>query len=571
MSYAEKVSSYSAVTLLVVEDNHRLNRIYKSHLAEHDFRVLTALNFHEAMIVLSSEQVDIALIDYDLGDRKGLDLVKHLPKKELQHHIPVIVMGSQEHPGILQRCIELGVDDYLVKPINPLQLTLKIHSLLYHVRLAKIVSAQNIQLKELLSKAQLESQMVAHIFYNHLLSSQTQSVQGLTHLLSSTAEFSGDIILARYSPSGSLYIMHADATGHGLSATVTLMPVVDIFKAMVKKGYRIESIIKEINTRTLEQLPANLFVAASFLEVDFNKCDIKVWNGGMPDLLLLDDEQRLVHQFTSRYMALGILNPPDFETQLEVIKLPSSGRLISVSDGLIEQSDPMGQIFGLNRLLMALKSHTSNAPKGLLKDLEEHVGSHVFDDDVSVFELDVKTAISSHSAVSLDQALTETLDDIGPFTWSMELVGKQIAEQELPSQCNQFLLGMGFSHTLCQRVFTLISELINNAIDHGLLKLTSLLKSGSEGFLHYYQERDVRLAHLSRADQLSLSIGWYEADLGPCLEITVEDSGTGYTSTKPEKKMSSEHEFGRGLSLVKMLATELYIEKQGSSVRALLK
>ena len=565
-------STQGDITILVVEDDQSLNRMVKSHLVQQQFRVITSLNYDEAMIVLASEHIDIALVDYDLGERKGLDLIKNLPNTIKQKDIPVIVMGSSESSTILQACMEQGVDDFILKPINPLLLNLKIYSLIYHVRMSCIITEQNQKLTELITKADLEKQMVSHIMNNHLLSQQTSTVEGFEFFLQPTDDFSGDIIVARYAPSGSIFILHADATGHGLSATVTLMPIVSIFKTMVEKGHRLESIIREINISLSEQLPFDRFVAASMVEIDLNHHMLRVWNGGMPPLCLFDEHHQITHQFISKYMALGILDPEVFESRAETITLPVNAKLVSFSDAVLEQRDALGHAFGMSRLMLVLRQRHKNSLDQVLKALIEHTGYYKFDDDLSLYQFSIQEAVAAQQQLYLTKPVTHSLTEIAPFTWSLELVGKQIAHQELPSQCNQFLMGMGFHHSFCQRTFTIISELVNNAVDHGLLKLTSILKTGAEGFLIYYQERDSRLAELSHEDHLKLLIKWFEDDQGSCLLIEVKDSGDGYLlETANIDNPNLDNEFGRGLTLVKQLATDISIKEKGTRVSVTLR
>ena len=451
-------------------------------------------------------------------------------------------------------------------------LNLKIHSLMYHVRLSSIIAEQNQKLTELITKADLEKQMVSHLMNNHILSRETSKVTGLAFFLQPTEDFSGDIIVARYAPSGSIFILHADATGHGLSATVTLMPIISIFKAMVQKGYRVESIVREINMTLVQQLPEDRFVAASMVEVDLNHKVLRAWNGGMPALCLLDDSHQIIKEFSSNYLPLGILVSNQFESHAETIKLPDNATLISVSDAVLEQRDLLGFAFGKNRLMFALRQPHESSIDHILQALIEHTGSDQFDDDLSMYQLSLQQAIAAQKALYPAQTIIPSLSDVSPFTWSLTLEGKQIAKQELPSQCNQLLMTMGFHHSVCQRVFTIISELVNNAVDHGLLKLTSILKSGTEGFLAYYQERDIRLSQLSLSDHLKIVMNWFADEQGPCLLLEVKDSGEGYLLDDALiKHPALENEFGRGLTLVNQLANHMSINEKGTRVTVMLR
>ena len=148
-----------------------------------------------------------------------------------------------------------------------------------------------------------EAEMASHIFYNNLLDESSEDLRGFARYLLSKSDFCGDLTLARYSPSGSIFVLHVDAMGRGLSATVTLLPVVDVFHGMVDKGYALPMIVREMNRKFNYKLPADRFVAASLVEVDLLHEQIGVWNRGMPPIYMLDAKGKLVKTFNSIHIA----------------------------------------------------------------------------------------------------------------------------------------------------------------------------------------------------------------------------------------------------------------------------
>ena len=110
-------------------------------------------------------------------------------------------------------------------------------------------------------------------------------------------------------------------------------------------------------------------------------------------------------------------------------------------------------------------------------------------------------------------------------------------------------------------LFTVLSELYSNALEHGLLRLESAWKQDSDGFAFYYQERGARLQRLDN--------GWIRFWLdhqpvagGGCLTIECEDSGAGFASPG-----TSADYAGRGLALISALADEVSFSAQCSRVR----
>ncbi|KAA0875672.1 ATP-binding SpoIIE family protein phosphatase [Nitrincola tapanii] len=575
-----KVTERSDITLLLLETNPELNQLFSRFLEQQGYVVISVLNYAAALEVISSDiHIDIALLDHQDVRLSALDLLPHLVRDDYRFHIPVVIISASEDRELLSRCLQMGVDDYIVKPINPLLLCLKVDALVSKVRLARIITNQNTRLQNLIHHARMEQEMASHLFYTHLYNEQDSPLPGLSVRLESTAEFSGDLIQKALSPSGNLFILHADATGHGLSATITLMPMLSIFRAMVDKGYRLGNIIREINQRLESLLPPDRFVAASLIELDPHKQEVHVWNGGMPTLYLLDAEGEVKHSFRSRHMALGILEQQTLDANCEVIRVQSGCCLVGYSDGVTEQTGARGEPFGDTRLLQTLRHPPAldllgdpEGPaeiltEGVLYTLQQHASSRQFDDDVSLFVLEfaalLPRLLSYHDASGFAD-----LKHLAPFRWSMTLSGQQIQQQELAAQSIQLLRSMGFSEHQCQRVFTLLSELINNAIDHGILKLSSCNKVDQEGFMDFYLKREEALCQLAPQDQLTLILDWQQG-AKPTLQVEVIDSGQGFENL-PSPVTESQHCAGRGLMLVRQLSQSFTLLQGGRHACAIL-
>jgi len=120
-----------------------------------------------------------------------------------------------------------------------------------------------------------------------------------------------------------------------------------------------------------------------------------------------------------------------------------------------------------------------------------------------------------------------------------------------------------FSHDL----HTIFSELISNAIDHGLLGLDSALKQTADGFQKYYEYRIDRLNQLS--DQSILIMLRHEPDGdGGLLTIEVKDSGPGFNKDKVSDRLPSSDQFsGRGIPMLKKLCESVDYIGNGNTAR----
>ncbi|MBE0505578.1 MAG: SpoIIE family protein phosphatase [Marinospirillum sp.] len=501
---------------------------------------------------LAAQPFDLLIFD--------LDLVTHL---EAGWSLPVILLGQEVDEITLQFLFDLGVEDFLPKPVSSLSLSLKVRAFLKRVELSHLLQQQNRDLAQHVDAARSEAEMASYIFYNNLLDQITDSIRGFNRYLNSNSDFCGDLTLARYSPSGSIFVLHVDAMGHGLSATVTLLPVTDIFHSMVAKGYALPMIVREMNRKLNFKLPPDRFVAASLVEVDLLHEQVNIWNGGMPPIYLLDATGQVVRSFKSTHMALGILDNASFNSGVTRFPLPDDGGIFGCSDGLIDQVNAAGESFGAERLVQLLQESSRHSlMSSLTAALKEYSGLPHFDDDVSLYYLHF-----GELSVFLNQQQTSEsarrLRDIDPFRWELILKGRQIGEQDVASQCNELLQNMGLPQPFCQRVFTVISELSNNAIDHGILGLSSSLKTVTDGFAEYYIQREQGMRNLTADDVLSISLAWQPNEQNiPCLTIQIQQTGTGFDADRVLTQPASELS-GRGLLLVKRLSTSLEFQDGG--------
>ena len=139
---------------------------------------------------------------------------------------------------------------------------------------------------------------------------------------------------------------------------------------------------------------------------------------------------------------------------------------------------------------------------------------------------------------------------------------KKIASCEIPPLCNKFLQHFDINQSFCQIIFLVVSEMVSNAIDHGILRLESSMKDEPDGFNYYFRERDKRLAKLTADDFIELQLTWAANAIPPHLEVSVRDSGEGYDSSAIESNVETILS-GRGLQLIRNLAQKVEVFSAG--------
>lgn len=127
--------SDTSARLLVVDDN-KVNRLLLTRSLElQGHRVATAENGRIALEMLRAQDFDLMLLDIEMPELDGFGVLEQMVADHHLRDVPVIVTSSLEGLANVVRCLELGADDYLHKPMNPVLLKARLRSSLEKKRL----------------------------------------------------------------------------------------------------------------------------------------------------------------------------------------------------------------------------------------------------------------------------------------------------------------------------------------------------------------------------------------------------------------------------------------------------
>jgi adenylate cyclase len=125
----------SGARLLLAEDN-KVNRLLLTRNLELlGHRVNCAENGRIALEMLRKERFDLVLLDMEMPEMDGFQVLEEMVADAELRHVPVIVTSGLEGVEHVARCIDLGADDYLSKPVNAVLLKARINSSLEKKRL----------------------------------------------------------------------------------------------------------------------------------------------------------------------------------------------------------------------------------------------------------------------------------------------------------------------------------------------------------------------------------------------------------------------------------------------------
>ena len=145
---------------VLVADDDKINRIMLSRLLENEgYTPTTVVDGSEALEAVAKDSYDAVLLDIMMPGTDGIEVLRVLKSDSRWWHIPVIMVSAVEETDSIARCIELGAEDYLLKPFDPVLLRARVNACLARKRFHDleeeyhaIVKEQRAQLAELNSQ-----------------------------------------------------------------------------------------------------------------------------------------------------------------------------------------------------------------------------------------------------------------------------------------------------------------------------------------------------------------------------------------------------------------------------------
>jgi DNA-binding response OmpR family regulator len=111
--------------IFYAEDDQMMQKMVAYSLIRMGHEVITVDTGSEAIETLKSEKFDFVILDVFLPYFSGLDIAKFI-RSELKSDIPIIILSRSGENHIIKQAMDIGVNEYLVKPIEPDFLLLKI-------------------------------------------------------------------------------------------------------------------------------------------------------------------------------------------------------------------------------------------------------------------------------------------------------------------------------------------------------------------------------------------------------------------------------------------------------------
>lgn len=153
-------------TILVVDDEPKIVRVARDYLEYAGFHVVTAQDGKSAMTAWRSAKPDLIVLDLGLPNMDGLDVTRAIRREPAAHesNTPIIMLTARSEESDKLVGLELGADDYIVKPFSPKELVARVRAVLRRTEIisegGEIIRAGNVVLDTLRMRVTLDGKHI---------------------------------------------------------------------------------------------------------------------------------------------------------------------------------------------------------------------------------------------------------------------------------------------------------------------------------------------------------------------------------------------------------------------------
>ncbi len=144
-SLAPSIPADDAPHLLIVDDDRRIRDLLSRFLASEGYRVTTAESAADARAKLEGLHFDLLILDVMMPGESGFELAKSLRQTS---EVPILILTARDETAMRIEGLEIGADDYVAKPFEPRELSLRIANILKRAQPAAAPAPESVRFGE---------------------------------------------------------------------------------------------------------------------------------------------------------------------------------------------------------------------------------------------------------------------------------------------------------------------------------------------------------------------------------------------------------------------------------------
>lgn len=404
-------SSCALSTILVVDDNETNRDLLSRQIEAQGYQAVTAVDGRQAIKMIQTGEFDLILLDIIMPELDGYEVLKWIRNSDWRH-LPTIMISALDEMDSVIRCIEMGAEDYLAKPFNPVFLKARIGACLEQKRLrdqeslyvAQLAEANNkiislnsrLEAENLRLSAELEItkrlQMMLLPKEKELSQIENLDIAGFTE---PADEFGGDYydVLQHH---GRITIGIGDVTGHGLESGVLMLMVQTAVRTLMENNETEPKKFFEVLNRTIYKNVQRMDSTKNLSLCLVNYHEGVLSLSGQHEELVVVRSNGAVERIDTIDLGFPIgleetIEDFIFQTQ---VQLNTGDVVVLYTDGVTEAENNLGVQYGLENLCAIVKqSYQESAQdirQSVIANLRSHIGVQKVHDDITLVVLKQK-------------------------------------------------------------------------------------------------------------------------------------------------------------------------------------
>lgn len=386
--------------VLVVDDSRTMRLALIRALNNLGFNnIKEAANGRHALEMIRVQSFDLMLLDMEMPEMDGMQVLVGLRKDPQIAGLPVIVISGAEQVDSAVKCIEAGAEDYLPKPFNATLLRARVTTSLEKKRLRDLDRLRLRQLqaeKESLERMQRrlnEELAEAANYVRSILPEPTTDPLRIDWKYQPSTELGGDAFGYHWIDPDHLAVYLLDVCGHGVGASLLSVTAMNVIRSgsLPKTDFRDPgAVLSGLNNAFLMDRQNNMYFTLWYGVYHVPSRTLRYSSGGHPPALLLSSGvsgPAVSRQLRAAGLIVGAVEDMVYNT--ESCQIAAGDSLLVLCDGCYEIKDAHGEFMEFEAFERFMRQHSAapDALERLHSWVRERHGEGPLDDDFSIVRI----------------------------------------------------------------------------------------------------------------------------------------------------------------------------------------
>jgi sigma-B regulation protein RsbU (phosphoserine phosphatase) len=382
------IAAAKAAKILIVDDQEENCAVLQRRLEKEGHACIAVHDGETALDRLAAEPFDLVLLDIMMPGIDGREVLRRIKTDEKLRHLPVIMISALDQLDSVVECIQLGAEDYLPKPFNPVLLRARIGSSLDRKRSRDAEQAAFAALQESQQKLSEELSEAATYVQSVLPVPIIEGPIRTAWSFLPSSSLGGDAFGYGELTGGRFGICLLDVCGHGVGAALLSISVLNVIRSESLPGVDFldpGEVLAGLNTAFPMERHGEMFFTAWCGIYDRATRTLRFAAGGHPPAILVQADGT-TESLVAKGPVIGACEGMKFAVSECLV--PPASKLFVFSDGAYEIQRKDGTMMGHGDLQSLLaRAPRDAAVEWVLEQLRLINSQTFFDDDVSLVEL----------------------------------------------------------------------------------------------------------------------------------------------------------------------------------------